>query len=152
MKQETFWAVVEEDLIPNPFLCLAAEFGTIVTELEYSYNVDYGTFLQNTLTFVGFLPDSILCPIAYATKVLLAILAATVELAGGLSAPPSGSVTAPANPSNEFHVSAVSLFLVPNARIWDFASKHSALAASLASQTLVSWSQMRFVMMSVKEC
>lgn len=71
-------------------------------------------------------------------------------LAGGEAGPPLGLVTVPGNPSNVFHVSAVVLSRVPSAKIWACASLHSVFAAALAWQTLVSWSQILLVMMSVR--
>lgn len=70
-------------------------------------------------------------------------------LAGGWAGPPLGLVTVPGNPSSVFHVSAVPLLRVPSARICACASLHRAFAAALAWQTLVSWSQILLVMMSI---
>jgi len=53
-----------------------------------------------------------------------------------------------AKPKMEFHVSAVLAFLEPRPAIRARAAAVAALAAELAPQTLVSWSEMRFVMMS----
>jgi hypothetical protein len=70
-------------------------------------------------------------------------------LAGGSAGPPLGLVTVPGKPSKVFHVSAVLLSRVPSARIWACALLHRVFAAALAWQTLVSWSQILLVMMSV---
>lgn len=71
-----------------------------------------------------------------------------MAVAGGESGPLSGFVTAPAKPNSEFQVSAVVLSLVPSANICAFAVWHRAFAAALDSHTLVSWSQIRLVMIS----
>lgn len=59
----------------------------------------------------------------------------------------SGLVLVPAKPSCVFHASAVVTFFGPPPRS-ALAWRQAVFAAALASQTLVSWSQMRFMMIS----
>lgn len=75
-------------------------------------------------------------------------LLTTLIFAGGSAGPPSGFVTVPGKPSMVFHVSAVDLSRVPRARICAWTLLQRVLAAALALHTLVSWSQIRLVMMS----
>ena len=74
-------------------------------------------------------------------------LPAVLTEAAGSTGPPSGFVTVPAKPKAVFHASAVLLSRVPRALICALAAAHAVLAAPFASQTFVSWSHMRLVMM-----